>query len=213
MLNLSLEGGVRAMAEHVQPSTRGFYLPFVSRNAVARFCPDLVSEILPFKEQFWEQFIAKGKPGRAFDGVVPGSISKFQAAASALLAGRQVSKHLQLLGSDDLPADFKACMDPTFYGITAGWETTASEPSYCGSIRLGITGTRQVAVGDFSRILEATRGAKGMSSGGMTLAAVRQWFRNMTQDCKYVRTYVCMYVCVCVDASTHTNTHACMHDR
>ena len=119
MLNLSLEGGVRAMAEHVQPSTRGFYLPFVSRNAVARFCPDLVNETTGFKERFWDQFVNKGKPGRAFDGIAQGSIPKFQAAAQALLAGCPTDR-LQLLASEDLPADFKSCMDPTFYGISAG---------------------------------------------------------------------------------------------
>ena len=185
-MNLELAGGVKAFPEEVELAQVTFIIPLVSRNAVARFCPDLVNEILPFKDKFWEQYINKGKPGRAFDGIVPGSLPKFQAAASAFLAGSGRS-HLQILPSDDLPADFKACMDPTFYGISAGWETTASEPSYCGSIRFGIAGTRQVAVGDFSRILEVTRGTKGISSGGMTLATARQWFRNITQDCNHVR--------------------------
>ena len=174
------------MAERVQPSTRGFYLLFVSRNAVARFCPDLVNETTGFKEKFWDQFVNKGKPGRAFDGIAQGSIPKFQAAAQALLAGCPTDR-LQLLASEDLPADFNRV-----------WIRPSTESALDGRRRLA----RQVIVDPFA-LPSAVDGRwpllisrKSCRRSGPACLAVASLSRRLGSGSGTSPRIVIMYVCM-----------------
>ena len=156
-----------------------FFFPWIVSNAFKESFEPMKEHTEKFTNKFMEQVVKAGTAGRRIDSV--GDHTVLVRCVEDMFKNEIDKKEMRIVPDSDMDAAMKSAMEPSFFGATKSWETTACENAFFGSMRITCKGTRKLAAMNWAALIAYLR-HKGQALATLKPADARLFFRNMTKD-------------------------------
>lgn len=166
------------LKECADPDTL-FFFPWVVSNAFKENFEPMKEHTEKFTSKFSEQVVKAGTAGRRIDSV--GDHAALVRCVEDVFKAEIDKQEMRIVPDSDMDNAMQSAMEPSFFGATKSWETTACEHAFFGSIRITFKGTRKLCVMSWAALIAFLR-HKGQPLADLKPADARLFFRNMSRD-------------------------------